>query len=59
MRDILRTQHYSIRTGHVYVEWARGFILFRKKRHPKEMSVPEFEALLNHLTLERRVAALT
>jgi integron integrase len=59
MRDVLRTQHYSIRTENVYVEWARRFILFHDKRHPKEMGVPEVEAFLTHLALERRVAAST
>ena len=28
MRDVLRTQHYAIRTEHAYVDWARRFILF-------------------------------
>jgi integron integrase len=59
MRDMLRTQHYSIRTENVYVEWARRFILFHHRRHPKEMGVPEVEAFLTHLALERRVAAST
>jgi len=36
MRDVLRIQHYSIRTGNVYVEWNRRFILFHQERHPKE-----------------------
>jgi integron integrase len=59
MRDMLRTQHYSIRTENVYVEWARRFILFHHRRHPKEMGVPEVEAFLTHLALERRVAVST
>ena len=37
MRDVLRTQHYAIRTEHAYVDWARRFILFHQKRHPTEM----------------------
>jgi hypothetical protein len=28
MRDVLQTQHYSLRTENVYVEWAKRFILF-------------------------------
>src|SRR5262252_7611352 len=32
MRDVLRTQHYAIRTEHAYVDWARRFILFHQKR---------------------------
>ncbi|MDA8446561.1 phage integrase N-terminal SAM-like domain-containing protein [Paracidovorax valerianellae] len=37
MRDHLRTRHYSIRTEATYVDWARRFILFHGKRHPREM----------------------
>jgi integron integrase len=59
MRDLLRTQHYSLRTEQAYVEWARRYILFHHKRHPKEMGVPEVEAFLTHLALERKVAAST
>lgn len=59
MRDTLRTQHYSIRTEDAYVEWARRFILFHHKRHPRDMGTPEIEAFLTHLALERKVAAST
>ena len=34
MRDALQTQHYSYRTENTYVEWAKRFVLFHKKRHP-------------------------
>jgi hypothetical protein len=39
------------------VEWVRRFILFHHKRHPRDMGVPEVEAFLTHLALERKVAA--
>jgi site-specific recombinase XerD len=55
----LRTQHYSLRTEQTYVEWVKRFILFHHKRHPKDMGVPEVEAFLTHLALERHVAAST
>jgi integron integrase len=41
------------------VEWARRFILFHHKRHPKEMGAAEVTAFLSHLALERRVSAST
>jgi hypothetical protein len=44
MREALQTQHYSIRTETSYLDWARRFILFHNKRHPKEMGAPEVEA---------------
>jgi integron integrase len=59
MREALQTQHYSIRTEDSYVDWARRFILFHNKRHPKEMGAPEVEAFLTHLAVERKVAAST
>ena len=59
MRDVLRTQHYAIRTEDAYVDWARRFILFHQKRHPAEMGRVEIEAFLTHLAVERHVAAST
>lgn len=59
MRDALRTQHYSVRTEDAYVAWAKRFILFHDKRHPKDMREPQIEAFLTHLALERKVAAST
>ena len=32
MRIHLRTQHHSIRTDPIYVDWVRCFILFHKKQ---------------------------
>jgi hypothetical protein len=34
----LRVKHYSIRTEQAYVDWIRRYILFHRKRHPKDMS---------------------
>ena len=59
MRIHLRTQHYSIRTEQAYVDWARRFILFHKKRHPQEMGAAEVGAFLSYLAVERQVSAST
>ena len=59
VRDALQTRHYSFRTENTYVEWAKRFILFHKKRHPRDMGVPEVEAFVTHLAAERNVAAST
>ena len=59
MRDVLRTQHYAIRTEQAYVDWAKRFILFHQKRHPKEMGRAEIEAFLTHLAVDRHIAAST
>ncbi len=59
MRDRLRVKHYSIRTETQYLQWVKRFILFHKKRHPKEMGSHEIEAYLTHLAVEGNVAAAT
>ena len=40
-RDILRMKHSSYRTEETYVYWMVRYILFHKKRHPKEMGAKE------------------
>jgi len=59
VRDVLRLKHYSIRTEQAYVDWIKRYILFHKKRHPKDMGRAEVEAFLTHLAVEGNVAAST
>ena len=59
MSDILRTKHYSYRTEQTYIDWIRRFILFHKKRHPKEMGAQEIAAFITHLAAERKVSTST
>jgi integron integrase len=59
LRGAIRVRHYSIRTEEAYVDWARRFILFHGKRHPKEMGAEEVTAFLTHLAQERNVSAST
>lgn len=59
MRSEIRTRHYSIRTEESYLDWARRFILFHNKRHPKDMGAEEVRDFLSYLALERNVAAAT
>src|SRR3989338_2003981 len=59
MRAEIRVRHYSTRTEEVYVDWARRFILFHNKRHPKEMGAEEVRDFLNYLAVERNVSAST
>jgi hypothetical protein len=49
LRQVLRVRHYSLRTEDCYVQWARRFILFHCKRHPREMGLCEVGQLLDHL----------
>src|SRR5438093_13357927 len=55
----LRVKHYSIRTEQAYVDWIRRYILFHRKRHPKEMCEKEITEFLTHLAVEKSVAAST
>jgi integron integrase len=59
MREALRLRHYSLRTEEAYTDWARRFILFHGKRHPKGMGAAEVQAFLSHLAVERGVSAST
>lgn len=59
MREKIRINHYSIRTETQYLQWAKRYILFHHKRHPKEMGGKEVEAFLSHLAVEGNVSAST
>jgi len=61
VRDTIRLKHYSMSTETTYMAWAKRYILFHHKRHPKDMDVPEIEASrsVTHLAVEQRVAAST
>lgn len=58
-REAIRRRHYSYRTEETYLQWMKRFILFSGKRHPRELGAAEVTAFLNHLAIERRVAAAT
>jgi integron integrase len=58
-RDKIRAKHYSIRTEQAYLQWMRRYILFHRKRHPKEMGPKEVESYLSHLAVARKVSAST
>jgi hypothetical protein len=57
LRLVLRVRHYSRRTEDCYVNWARRFILFHHKRHPRTMSGAEVEQFLTHLAVNEHVSA--
>lgn len=57
LREKTRLLHYSIRTEDAYADWARQYILFHNKRHPKDMGGREIEAFLTHLAVQRKLSA--
>jgi integron integrase len=59
VRAAIRVRHYSIRTEHAYVFWIRRFILYHRKRHPREMGSTEVASFLSNLATQHNVAAST
>jgi integron integrase len=59
LRHAIRYKHYSYRTEQAYVHWVRRFILFSGKRHPATLGEVEITRFLNHLAVDRHVAAAT
>lgn len=59
LREIIRLKHYSIRTEQSYVDWAKRYILFHGKKHPKDMGAKEISAFLTHLAVDKNVSAST
>jgi len=59
VHEAIRVRHYSRRTEEAYVHWIKRLIYFHGKRHPETMGEAEVTAFLNHLAVERHVAAAT
>jgi len=59
VREEIRLRHYSIRTEKAYWYWIKNYILFHKKRHPKEMGIKEINQFLTHLAVNKKVSAST
>ena len=57
--DALRLKQYSPRTEKTYILWARSYILFHNKRHPKEMGTLEIRQFITHLVSEKTVSSST
>ncbi len=59
VRTAVRVRHYSRRTEDAYLGWIKRFILFHRKRHPRDMGAVEVSGFLSYLAVERQVAAST
>ncbi|RTR05893.1 integron integrase [Halomonas nitroreducens] len=59
VKATMRVKRYSPRTEKTYCYWIRFFIRFHGMRHPSGMGAPEIKAFLEHLAVERHVAAAT
>ena len=59
IREFMMVRRYSRRTIDSYLYWIKYFIVFNKKKHPRDLGVREVEAFLTHLAVQRNVAAAT
>ena len=59
LRLVMRVRHYSPHTEECYAQWAKRFILFHHKRHPRTMGAAEVEQFLTHLAVTGNVSAST
>lgn len=59
IRDKASQKKYSTHTEQAYTDWIKRFILFHGERHPENMGVTDIKAFLNHLALEKNMAAST
>jgi integron integrase len=57
--EFLRNRHYSLRTEKTYIGWARQYILYHNKRHPREMGVAEINDFITYLVNQKTVSAST
>lgn len=59
IREKAAVKHYSRKTAETYVNWAYRFIVYHKKRHPREMGKAEIEQYVSYLANTAKVAAST
>lgn len=53
------TKHYPIQTEKTYRLWIKRFILFNKKRHPRDLGEQDVTNLLTQLAVKRLVTSST
>ncbi len=59
IHQVSRTRHFSPRTERAYAGWIRRYILFHRKRHPRDMGEAEVVAFLSSLATVGKVSAST
>ncbi len=59
LRHRIRVKHYSLRTERAYVDWAKRYIVFHGRRHPRDLGAGEVERFLSDLAVRRHVSAST
>ncbi len=59
LRQFIRIQNKAYKTEKTYIHWAKRYIRFHHKRHPREMGADEVEQFLDHLALHEHVSKNT
>ena len=59
IRVATRARHLSYRTEQSYIYWIRRYVRFHGLRHPLDLGTDDVQAFLNHLAVDREVAAST
>jgi hypothetical protein len=59
VRDVMRRNHYSLRTEKAYVWWIKRFIRHFDLCHPGTLGSEEVTAFLSYLARHERVSAST
>lgn len=59
VRNVARMRHLSLRTEQAYTNWIRRYILFHRKRHPREMQETEIREFISHLAVNKGISAST
>ena len=59
IRSKARLKHFSIHTENSYVSWAKRYVMYHNKKHPKTLGVVDVEAFLTYLAVTRKVSKST
>ena len=63
LREVIRYEHYSLRTEEAYVYWAKLFVGWHGRtgqvRDPRDMGATEVQQFLSMLTTQRNVSGST
>ncbi len=59
MSQVMRVPHYSPRTEACYLHWARQFIVFHGRRHPREMGAAGVEQFLTDPAVRAHISDST
>ncbi|USD64115.1 integron integrase [Vibrio sp. SCSIO 43136] len=57
--EFMYARHYARATVEAYVSWIKQYIIYHKKKHPKELNKEHVEEFLTYLVIKKNVASRT